>query len=135
MDDVNKPNKEFALMMLNLQLDDALFLVSETLANTLFDELDNLSDDEALLFVKKIMTNPFVEVEKVVKKLGSEYIEFANSPECKEKIEETLKQIENNKEEFLKELNSEVPDFDSFLEDLNSNSTSDNTNKVNKKLQ
>lgn len=118
---------EFAATVLKLQLEDSLSIIGHKILTELEDDVQDLSDEEALQYFKSVMKNPFELIEQSTKELKSEYKEFADSDECREMVEKVLNDLNDD---------PDVEDVINSIERVTSgNESSINTNSPSKKLQ
>lgn len=117
---------EFAATVLKMQLEDSLSIIGHKILTDLEDEVSDLSDEDAIQYLKASLKNPFVLIEDVSRQLKDEYTEFSESDECRVMVEEVINSL------------SDDPDVEEILNSINrvtdTNDTTINT-KPSKKLQ
>lgn len=87
---------EFALTLIQSQLEDSLGIVGNKILNELEEDIADLDDDQALKYCKTFSKNPFELIERVGKELKSEYSEFSGSDECRRMVEKMMEVIDDD---------------------------------------
>lgn len=116
---------EFAATILKMQLEDSLSIIGHKILTDLEDEVSDLSDEDAVQYLRASLQNPFILIEDVSKQLKEEYSEFSESDECREMVEEVINSL------------SDDPDVDEVVNSINRITNNEHTidTKPSKKLQ